>query len=338
MKKALILLFFAIAGLIGGSAIHIWKQWDRPSSNQSPVVVLVPSGSGPKAVGRILEEKGLVPSSRIFVLYCRFTGLGGQLKAGGYWVQPGMSTRAIVEMIAAGRSAATTVTIPEGRASWEVYSILHAAFPLLDSARWDSLVHSREFAQKLDVPAANLEGWLFPDTYNLPIDAKEEDILKLLVRSLQKKIVQFDTTTPHFQVFGNWQRVLTFASIVEEETGRADERAHVSSVFHNRLRLGMPLGADPTVRFIFRNLTGPIYKSQLQSASPYNTRRFAGLPPGPISNPGLKAIQASLNPLSTQDLYFVAKDDGSGEHFFAPSLDQHNRYKAIAARNRAAQP
>jgi UPF0755 protein len=105
-------------------------------------------------------------------------------------------------------------------------------------------------------------------------------------------------------------------------------------VFHNRLRIGMPLGADPTVRFIFRNLTGPIYKSQLNSNSPYNTRKFKGLMPGPISNPGRKAIEAALFPAKTEALYFVAKDDGSMTHFFSSNLADHNKYKDVAAKNR----
>ena len=99
--------------------------------------------------------------------------------------------------------------------------------------------------------------------------------------------------------------------------------------------MGMPLGADPTVRFVFRNLTGPIYRSQLNSDSPYNTRKQRGLPPGPISNPGKKALVAALNPNNTPFLYFVAKDDGSREHFFTTNLRDHNKFKDIAARNRA---
>ena len=108
----------------------------------------------------------------------------------------------------------------------------------------------------------------------------------------------------------------------------------IAGVFHNRLDIGMPLGADPTVRFIFKNLTGPIYKSQLQSDNPYNTRKFKGLMPGPISNPGRKAIEATLYPNKTNKLYFVAKDDGSGTHFFSATLAEHNNYKNIAAKNR----
>ena len=137
-----------------------------------------------------------------------------------------------------------------------------------------------------------------------------------------------------WNTLGNWHRVLTLASVVEEETGKTDERPLISGVFHNHLRKGMPLGADPTVRFIFKNLNNHIYKSQLNSDSPYNTRKFKGLMPGPISNPGRKAIEAALHPAETKALYFVAKDNGSGEHFFSSTLSDHNKFKDIAAKNR----
>ncbi|GBU26241.1 aminodeoxychorismate lyase [Fibrobacteria bacterium R8-3-H12] len=124
------------------------------------------------------------------------------------------------------------------------------------------------------------------------------------------------------------------ASVVEEEAAVPQEQVQIAGVFLNRLRIGMPLGADPTVRFIFRNLTGPIYKSQLESNNPYNTRKFAGLMPGPISNPGRAAIEATLFPAQTESLFFVAKDDGSRGHFFSKTLSQHNSYKNTAAKNR----
>ena len=137
-----------------------------------------------------------------------------------------------------------------------------------------------------------------------------------------------------WKTLGSWHKVLTLASVVEEETGIPEERPLIAGVFHNRLRIGMPLGADPTVRFIFKNLTGPIYKSQLNSDNPYNTRKFKGLMPGPISNPGRKAIEAALYPANTEALYFVAKDDGSMTHFFSKNLADHNKYKDVAAKNR----
>ena len=183
--------------------------------------------------------------------------------------------------------------------------------------------------------ANSLEGYLLPDTYPFPIDADEETIIKQMVAAnLKVRDEMKEKPDSKWAVLGNWHKVLTLASVVEEETGKPDERFLIAGVFHNRLEIGMPLGADPTVRFIFKNLTGPIYKSQLNSDSPYNTRKFKGLMPGPISNPGRKAIEAALFPADTKALYFVAKDDGSGTHFFSSTLTDHNKFKDVAAKNR----
>ena len=227
------------------------------------------------------------------------------------------------------------MTIPEGRASWEIPAYLKKAFPDLNEDRWNKLVQDPKFAQSLGVDANSLEGYLLPDTYPFAIDANEETIIRQMVAAnLKLRDEMKDKPNSKWATLGNWHKVLTLASVVEEETGKPDERFLIAGVFHNRLEIGMPLGADPTVRFIFRNLTGPIYKSQLNSDSPYNTRKFKGLMPGPISNPGRKAIEAALFPADTKALYFVAKDDGSGTHFFSSTLTDHNKFKDVAAKNR----
>lgn len=335
MKKILLFLAFAAAGLLLGTATHFWSQWQKTSLNTDGVIVVVDKGSSAMGVGKALQTAGIIPSARSFKWYCKVTRDCGNIKAGAFEIPPASTLDQIIEILTNGQEASRKITIPEGRASWEIFKILKPEFPNLDSAVWDSLIHDSAFTQSLEVPASNLEGWLFPETYPFPLDADETAIIKQMVRAALRCIASLDTgSTSQFRTLGDWNRVLTLASIVEEETGKVDERAHVASVFHNRLRQGMPLGADPTVRFIFRNLTGPIYKSQLASNNPYNTRKFVGLPPGPISNPGRKAIEATLFPLTTNDLYFVAKDDGSGQHFFAKSLLDHNRFKNTAAQNR----
>ena len=286
-------------------------------------------------VGHILQDSGLILSARHFQWYCRLTGKNTKLKAGFYEILPSTNLMEIATLLTGGKELGIRITVPEGRASWEIYTICHEKFPELDSARWDSLVHNPDFARQLNVPAKDLEGWLFPETYLFPMNVTERDILSHMVQTGRLVHARLDTgATSKFRALGGWEQVLTLASIVEEETGKINERPHISGVFHNRLRKGIPLGADPTVRFIFRNLTGPIFKSQLASDNPYNTRRFCGLPPGPISNPGFRAIDAALHPMVTEDLYFVARDDGSGEHFFASNLSQHNKFKDLAARNR----
>lgn len=335
MKKLLGLLIFAIAGLVAGSLLYTYTQWNKPTLNDNLVLVEIPKGANSAKIGRILQSQGIIASGRVFHLWCRFHDLGGKLKAGWYEIPPGTTLGELAERFAAGKTASVKVTIPEGRATWEIYGILKRAFPALDSMRWDSLTHSREFAASLGVESPDLEGYLLPETYAFAYGVSDTAIIGQLVRAnlaLRNELAAKNSSA--WKTLGSWHRVLTLASVVEEETGKTDERPHIAGVFHNRLRIGMPLGADPTVRFIFRNLTGPIYKSQLASDSPYNTRKFAGLMPGPISNPGRKAIEAALWPMETNDLYFVAKDDGSGTHFFSASLEQHNSYKGTAAKNR----
>ncbi len=335
MKKVLFMLLFAFAGLLAGTGVYLWNQFGQPSRNADTVVVAIPQGSGPLVVGKILKEQGIWESPRLFQWYVRFLGKGGSLKAGHFEIPAHISLSEVLEILSGHKEAARRITIPEGRASWEIFTILQNHYPQLDRAVWDSLIHNESFTRSLSVDATNLEGWLYPDTYRFPLGADEKELITFLVRSMQKCLISIDNGAgTQFGYLGGWQQTLTLASIVEEETGKGSERARVSGVFHNRLHMGMPLGADPTVRFIFRNLTGPIYKSQLASENPYNTRRFPGLPPGPISNPGRKAIEAALNPVPSKDLYFVAKDDGSGEHFFAPTLAKHNEYKNTAAQNR----
>ncbi len=335
MKKVLMLLAFALAGLGAGSAYYMYRQWNQPSLNTTPVLVEIPKGAHAALIGRILQKEGVIGSGRAFQLWCRTHDMGPRLKAGWYEFAPGLSLSGIAELIASGKNANLKVTLPEGRASWEIFQILKSRLARLDSATWDSLTHSPGHARSLGVDASSLEGYLLPNTYAFPYDYSEADIIAVLVReNLALKAELFGQPGTTSKELGSWHRVLTLASVVEEETGKPDERPHIAGVFLNRLRTGMPLGADPTVRFIFRNLTGPIYKSQLESSSPYNTRRFPGLMPGPISNPGRLAIEAALRPMATSDLYFVAKDDGSGTHFFSTSLAQHNSYKDVAANNR----
>ena len=257
------------------------------------------------------------------------------LKAGWYEVPAHQTLEELATLFQSGKSAVRKVTIPEGRASWEIPAYLQKSFPDLDTARWNKLVQDPQFTRSLGIEAKSLEGYLLPDTYPFAINSDEESILRQMVAANLKLRDEFkERKGSMWATLGNWHRVLTLASVVEEETGIPEERPLIAGVFHNRLRIGMPLGADPTVRFIFRNLTGPIYKSQLNSDNPYNTRKFAGLMPGPISNPGRKAIEAALFPEKTEALYFVAKDDGSHTHFFSTNLADHNKYKDVAAKNR----
>lgn len=333
MKKiftifVLLLVILAIFAVFQGK-----KRINAVSDNQETVLLEIPKGSSAAKVSQILQEKGVWKDGLAFKVRNKMDK--PSLKAGWYEIPPRQTLKQIFAQLASGKNAVRKVTIPEGRASWEIPAYLKKAFPDLNEDRWNKLVQDPKFAQSLGVDASSLEGYLLPDTYPFAIDANEETIIRQMVAAnLKLRDEMKDKPNSKWATLGNWHKVLTLASVVEEETGKPDERFLIAGVFHNRLEIGMPLGADPTVRFIFRNLTGPIYKSQLNSDSPYNTRKFKGLMPGPISNPGRKAIEAALFPADTKALYFVAKDDGSGTHFFSNTLTDHNKFKDVAAKNR----
>ena len=333
MKKILLFLALILALTAVFGAYSINSRLGETAQNESEVLIQIPKGSSPAKVFQVLQKNGIWSDELAFKIICRKQK--PNLKAGWFEIPAGLTLPQVLSIIESGKNAVKKVTIPEGRASWEIPAYIKKAFPNLDEDRWNKLVQDPKFAQSLGIEAKTLEGYLLPDTYPFAMDANEETILKQMVAAnLRLRDELQDKPGSMWKTLGNWHRVLTLASVVEEETGIPEERPLIAGVFHNRLRIGMPLGADPTVRFIFRNLTGPIYKSQLNSDSPYNTRKFKGLMPGPISNPGRKAIMAALFPAKTEALYFVAKDDGSMTHFFSSTLTDHNKYKDVAAKNR----
>ncbi|MCL2207653.1 MAG: endolytic transglycosylase MltG [Fibromonadales bacterium] len=338
MKKLLAVCTVLLCGIIGlgfGTVFYVYKQWQQPSPLKEPILLEIPKGYGTGQVSMLLQKAGVVESARSFKWWCTFNSGKANFKTGWYAIPTDQSFEQIAALLSSGKTATIRVTIPEGRATWEVAGILANSQLKLDSAKLDALMRNIAFADSLGVKAKDLEGYLLPDTYDFPYGTDERGAIKILVRANLKLRDEMQAkNSPVWNELGDWHRILTMASVVEEETGLPQERYMVAGVFMNRFRIGMPLGADPTVRFIFRNLTGPIYKSQLASDSPYNTRRFAGLMPGPISNPGRLAIEAVLFHERTEYLYFVAKDNGTREHFFGKTLAEHNSYKDIAAKNR----
>lgn len=335
MKRILAIgvILAALAAILGFGFIQ--SQWTSPGNELSKeTLVEIPKGASPLKVGKILQKNQLIPNAKYFYYFCRVNPNSVSLKSGTFLIPPALSVEQVAAFLTAGKTATRKLTIPEGRASWEIFSILKKQYPHLDSLTWEKKIYDPAFTKKMGVDAPALEGYLLADTYQFPYEATMDELIQILVKATQKVIDDYKDSDSEVLANHGWHGVLTLASVVEEETGIPDERPHIAGVFYNRVKQGWPLGADPTVRFIFRNLTGPIYKSQLNSNNPYNTRKFAGLPPGPISNPGRKAIEAALSPMETKDMYFVAKYDGSKTHFFCPTLVCHNKYKDIAAKNR----
>ena len=295
MKKILLILAIILALLGTFLIVNLKSRMGATAENAQTALIEVPKGSSPSKVFQILKQNGIWSDDLAFRLTMK--RLNPSLKAGWFEIPAGLTLPQVLAIIESGKVAVRRVTIPEGRASWEIPAYIKKAYPDFDENRWNKLVQDPKFARSLGVEANSLEGYLLPDTYPFPIDADEETILKHMVAANLKVRDEMEKRPGSmWKTLGSWHKVLTLASVVEEETGIPEERPLIAGVFHNRLRIGMPLGADPTVRFIFRNLTGPIYKSQLNSNSPYNTRKFKGLMPGPISNPGRKASIRTLPP------------------------------------------
>lgn len=306
-------------------------------NDASRQTVSVPPGSTAADIGALLQSRGLVRSSLAFRLAAEQAGVGNNLVAGDYDLSPSMSTTEIVEVLAKGQVRKGLIaTIPEGWRSEQIADRLDATG---FASRQDFLAAvtappSVPGSELLGTPPpARLEGYLFPETYEVPQRVAGTRAAEMMVRMFSQRVgSRLQRPGPN----GLGPRdVLTLASIVEREAKVASERPTIASVYLNRLTSNLPLQADPTVQYAVATRDGSgaaaynywrtLSLADLQVDSPFNTYVHDGLPPGPICNPGEASIQAVLEPAKTDYLYFVAKNDGSGEHLFARTLDEHNQ-------------
>jgi UPF0755 protein len=279
-----------------------------------------PPGSGIRALANDLKAGGVIRSSWHFVLLTRLRGESHHLKAGEYRLSDAMTPVDILHKIVFGEVDYRKFSLPEG------YSIYQAAELLEQKGYFKKEVflekcRSRELLAHLDITEESAEGYLYPATYNLSRTGGEEQLL-------EQMITQFNKTYSALAVgksTGRFSRhqIITLASIIEKEAISTEEKPLISSVFHNRLRIGMPLQSDPTAVYGVRAFSGKVNKADIQRPSPYNTYLNRGLPPGPIGNPGRDAVIAALNPVASDFLYFVARQDGT--HQFSRTLEEHNR-------------
>lgn len=288
-------------------------QFDRPGPLPSSMVVVIPKGEGVSAIAErlkhdeVIADRGMFMTSVIYFIYLRGTG---SLKAGEYEFRKQASLRQVLDTLVEGKSIDHKVTIPEGLTSEQIVGRLKANADL-----------------KGDVTVIPAEGTLLPDTYRFQTGDSRQDIIERMLAAQQKFLAKvWDERDPDI-VVQTPQEAVILASIVEKETGRADERPRIASVFENRLKKRMRLQSDPTIIYGLVGGKGvldhPIQQDELERETAYNTYKIDGLPPTPIANPGRASIEAVLKPAKTKDLYFVA--DGSGGHAFAPSLEEHNK-------------
>jgi UPF0755 protein len=291
-----------------------------PGQGTIECTVSFPPGSGIRKLADDLKTGGVIRSKWHFVLLTRLRGAAHHMKAGEYRFSDGMTPDMILSKIVAGEVDYRKFTLPEG------YSVYQAA-ELLDQKGYfkrDAFLEKcrdKSLLSRVGLNEGSVEGYLYPATYNLSRGGSEEQLIVQMIEQFNKTYA----TIQELNVSQKLSRhdIVTLASMIEKEAVSADEKPIISSVFHNRLRIGMPLQSDPTAVYGVRAFSGKVSKSDIQRPSPYNTYLNKGLPPGPIGNPGKDAVQAALKPAQTGYLYFVARQDGT--HQFSSNLAEHNR-------------
>ncbi len=284
-------------------------------------VVTIPPHSTLKTIAQILGEEEVIESPRKFYLITRLAGKGRNLKPGEYLFDVPTPPWSALQTLLSGKVILYKVTFPEGINMNEVTVILAEA-GLVDADQFSALLKRTDLLEKHKIPGHTFEGFLFPDTYFFSRLDPPEKILSTMVKRFRQALTESDQIQAKRLGFDLLEWV-TFASILEKESGLTSEHETISSVFHNRLRKGMRLQSDPTVIYGIPNFDGNLTRKHLETSTPYNTYRKSGLPPGPIANPGASALRAAVNPATTNYLYFVA--DRKGAHVFSKTLGEHNR-------------
>jgi UPF0755 protein len=332
VKRVLIVL-----GVVGVVALAVaggvlWKRkqdlsWfaSTPFGSDVTKTVEIPPGTGPHALGALLARTEVVGSADDFYQLVRREQVAPKLKAGEYEFKGPLTPLQVLEKLIKGEVKTYHFTVPEGLRADEIFDILAKSELKLDHDKLMKIASNKAFLKKAGVPADNIEGFLYPDTYTFTHGADEEAVLsKMISRTLE----EYRKADAHRNAGIDYDllKTITAASIIEKETGAAGERPHISCVLRSRLRLKMKLMMDPTTLYAMMLIRGKYVNNltlaDLRTPHPYNTYTTAGLPPGPIANPGAAAIEAALNPLECRDLYYVSRNDGTS--VFCPDLKCHN--------------
>ncbi len=307
-----------------GGGYFFWRALTSPYKGypQPFKDVEIRKGQRTAIILRHLQQQGILRDEYVPMIYMKVIRHGESIKAGIYEFSRPISAAEVVEKMIRGDVILKSVTVREGLDRFAVGRVF-AADGFGRAAQWDKLTADPELIRDLSPEAKTLEGYLFPDTYKFTPGTPVSIILQAMLQNFRR---HFGPEMPYITTGLGLHETVTLASIVESEAKLPQERPLVASVYLNRLRRHMLLGADPTVIYALKLANrwyGNIHKVDLQIESPYNTYRAAGLPPGPIANPGMASLKAAAAPAKTEFLYFVARHDGS--HAFATNITEHNR-------------
>ena len=313
-----------VVAVLGGAGYWLYREAEGRGPLTEPRTLIVPPHTGIGGIADLLAGEGVIRHGLVFELIAGLSARGGALKAGEYEFPAGVSVLQALDIIAGGKTVKHRLTIPEGLTSVEVMALLRDA-PVLDG----------------DTGPTPSEGELLPDTYVYSYGDTRKELVERMRKAMAHTLAELWQKRRPDLPLASPQEAVTLASVVEKETAREEERAHVAGVFINRLRLGMRLQSDPTVLFSLggngaAKVERPLTHADLSVNSPYNTYLNKGLPPGPIANPGRTALRAAVRPERTEDLFFVA--DGSGGHVFAKTLGDQTRNIGLYRRGQPIDP
>ena len=282
----------------------------------------IKKGASSKKVALILKDNNVFPFPNLFLASATLLGYSRNLNSGDYLITEKSSLLGIFKTLKEGKGAKVIVTIIEGLTAKQIFEELKKS-KLQNDGNYQIYFTDKNFINSVNLPqeAKNLEGFLFPETYHFSRFSNEKQILKKMIATFQLRAAEQLNNAKDTKL--SFYELLTMASIIEKETSKDNEKAKIASVFYNRLKRGYKLQTDPTVIYGIKNFNGNLTKKDLITPSPYNSYLNKGLPPTPISNPGLVAIKAATNPAKTKYLYFVGKGDGTS--YFSKNLKEHNR-------------
>jgi UPF0755 protein len=289
--------------------------------SNAPVLDLsIEPGTSPKAVAQAIADAGADVSPQLLWLWFRASGQDRAIKAGSYEISPDMSPRRVLNMLARGEESLKTVTLVEGWTFKQFKQALAKSEALKNTSQ---ALSDAEIMAQLGRPGMHPEGRFYPDTYTYAKGSTDLAVMQRALKAMDRQLAKVWTQKPSNLPISNPDELLTLASIVEKETGRASDRPLIAAVFHNRLKIGMRLQTDPTVIYgLGDSFDGNLRRIDLRTDTPYNTYTRAGLPPTPIAMPGKAALLAAIHPAPSNALYFVAKGDGTSH--FSQSLNEHN--------------
>lgn len=325
MKKFMILMVIAMLFLVSCDTSAMREPVD-PNQTET-VLITVPSGATTTSIAKLLKENELIQGETVFKMAAKDLGAEGKMKAGDYRFSQAMSTDEIIDLLVEGRVEIDTFTftIPEGFEIRQIVDRLEEE-GLVDRQTFMDVVSSGTFDYDFLADPSNLEGFLFPDTYEMRVGSTEKQIIdRMLQRFDEIFTAEYVERTAELGLDMN--QLVTLASIIEREAQAKEEFPLVSSVFHNRIDIGMMLQSCATVQFVLGERKANLSYDDIAIDSPFNTYINNGLPPSPIASPGKLAIESALYPVESEYFYFVVKKDGNGTHVFSKTLAEHNKAK-----------